>query len=82
MTAFNTVGNGFYNLMNNPKILMKMLYVSVIGFGAYQTTKVGAALLGKSMMARFGKPGLVRETSKIHSRNPFALPYLYMKRSA
>ena len=63
--------------MNNPKILMKMLYVSVIGFGAYQGTKVGAALLSKSMMAKFGKPALVRETSKIHSRNPFALPYLY-----
>lgn len=59
---------------------MKMLWVSFIGFGAYQTTKVGAALMGKSMMARFGKPGLVRETSKIHTRNPLALPWLYSKK--
>jgi ATPase family AAA domain-containing protein 3A/B len=82
VTAFNTVGNGFYNLMNNPKILMKMLQVSVVGFGAYQTTKIASALVAKSMMAHFGKPTLVRETSKIHSKNPFSLPILWARKRA
>lgn len=31
-------------------------------------------------MARFGKPALVRETSKLHTRNPVTLPYLWMRK--
>lgn len=32
------------------------------------------------VLARFGKPNLVRETSKIHTSNYFIIPYLYMKK--
>jgi hypothetical protein len=31
-------------------------------------------------MSRFGKPTLVRETSKIHSNNYLLLPFVYMRK--
>jgi ATPase family AAA domain-containing protein 3A/B len=31
-------------------------------------------------MSRFGKPQLVRETSKLHSNNPVTLPLMYLKK--
>jgi ATPase family AAA domain-containing protein 3A/B len=34
------------------------------------------------MMAHFGKPTLVRETSKLHSKNPFSLPILWARKRA
>ena len=37
-------------------------------------------MLGMRMMARFGKPKLVRETSKLHSANYFTLPFLWMQK--
>lgn len=46
-------------------------------FGAYQLTRIGAA----TILARFGKPSLVRETSRISTNNVFMLPYMLMKRS-
>ena len=38
------------------------------------------ALAGSSLMSRFGKPTLVRETSKIHSNNYLLLPFVYMRK--
>jgi len=32
------------------------------------------------MMARFGKPKLVRETSKLHSNNYLTLPFMWMQK--
>jgi len=46
-------------------------------FGSYQATKIAAA----AILARFGKPSLVRHTSRISTNNVFMLPYLMAKRS-
>ena len=37
-------------------------------------------MLGMRMMARFGKPKLVRETSKLHSSNYLTLPFMWMQK--
>lgn len=37
-------------------------------------------MLSMRMMARFGKPRLVRETSKLHSANYFTLPFMWMQK--
>jgi hypothetical protein len=32
------------------------------------------------LLARFGKPALIRETSKIHTKNYLAIPYLQIRK--
>jgi len=36
--------------------------------------------MGMRMMARFGKPELVRETSKLYSTNYVTLPFYWMQK--
>lgn len=67
-------------MLMNPKFLMKTLYMSVMVFGAFHMTKLSIALLSASMMGRFGKPSLVRETSKLHSQNYLMLPYHWSRK--
>jgi len=46
-------------------------------FGAFHITKLGVALATSHMLGRFGKPQLVRETSKIHTSNYLMIPWMY-----
>jgi|JI9StandDraft_1071089.scaffolds.fasta_scaffold126531_1 hypothetical protein len=46
-------------------------------FGAFQVTKIAAAFA----MARFGKPALVRETSKLGVNQLFTLPFHLAKKA-
>ena len=64
----------------NPKFLVKATYLLFIAFGAFHVTRLGLALITGVFLARFGKPGLVRETSKLHTRNYLMVPYLYSKK--
>jgi len=81
ITAFNLVGTGVSNALNNPKLIMKAAYMSMLIFGAFHFTKMGVKICGTVLMSNFGKPSLVRETSKINSRIFVNLPYLYMRRA-
>jgi len=81
VTAFNLVGTGVSNALNNPKLIMKAAYMSLLIFGAFHFTRLGVNITGKVLMSNFGKPSLIRETSKIHSRTFVNLPYLYMRRA-
>lgn len=51
--------------------------MSALMFGAYQMTRLAAM----GVMARFGKPNLVRATSKISTNNVFMLPWMVAKRT-
>ena len=64
----------------NPKFLGRAAYLLLIGFGAFHFTRLSIALLTTMILARFGKPSLIRETSKIHTRNYLAIPYLYARK--
>lgn len=64
----------------NPKFLVKTSYLLFIAFGAFHVTRLGLALITSFALARFGKPGLVRETSKLHTNNYLMIPYLLAKK--
>ena len=72
------LGSSVSSALMNPKFIWKAAYTRV--FGAFHMTKLGIVLAGSSLMSRFGKPTLVRETSKLHSNNYFFLPFVYMRK--
>ena len=74
------LGSSISSALMNPKFIWKAAYTSVLVFGAFHMTKLSIALAGSSLMSRFGKPTLVRETSKLHSNNYLLLPYVYMRK--
>jgi ATPase family AAA domain-containing protein 3A/B len=80
ITAFNMAGSGAQSMLMNPKFLAKASYLLFIGFGAFHLTRLVLALGTGLIMSRFGKPQLVRETSKLHSNNPVTLPLMYLKK--
>ena len=59
---------------------MKAAYTSLLVFGAFHGTRLSIALIGQSIVGRFGKPSLVRETSKLHSNNYLLLPFAYARK--
>lgn len=56
------------------------VYFAALLFGAFHVSKLGVALLQRQLMGRFGKPQLVRETSKIHTSNYAMIPWMYTKK--
>jgi len=66
----------------NPKFLVRASYLLLIGFGAFHLTRITLALFTGLILARFGKPQLVRETSKLHTKNYFMIPFLYARKVA
>ena len=52
----------------------------MIAYGAFTMTKVSFTFAAKEIFSRFGKPSLVRETSKPFTHNYFMLPWLYMRK--
>ena len=73
-------GGSITGMLMNPKFLSKAAYLAFIGFGAFHMTRIMIAMFTGLILARFGKPALVRETSKLHTKNYLAVPYLYMKK--
>lgn len=70
-------GSQISSMLMNPKFLVKASYLLFIAFGAFHLTRLGLALITGVFLARFGKPGLVRETSKIHTNNYLMVPYIW-----
>lgn len=61
----------------NPKLMMRTAYFMLLCFGAFHFSRLAINLTSTMILAKFGKPSLVRETSKLHTRNPALLPFLY-----
>ena len=68
------------SFFQNPKLVAKVAYSSLAVFGAFFGMRFAFQMLGMRMMARFGKPKLVRETSKLHSNNYLTLPFMWMSK--
>ena len=68
------------SFFQNPKLVAKVAYTSFAIFTAYFGTRFAFRYLGMRLMARFGKPELVRETSKLYSNNYLSLPFLWMQK--
>lgn len=73
-------GTSVQAMLMNPKFLAKAAYLFIIGFSAFHATRIVVAMFTGLILARFGKPTLVRETSKLHTANYFAIPYLYTRK--
>ena len=82
VTTFNMIGNGIYNMVNNPKFAAKAAMISLLLFGSYHGTKMGFSLMQTSILHRFNKPQLVRETSMLQSRSIFTLPFTWARKQA
>ena len=67
-------------LFSNPKFLYSAAYTSVLIFGAFHLTKVFSTVAATTLLSRFGKPQLVRETSKIYTNNYGLIPFMLMKK--
>lgn len=74
------IGQQLSSFFQNPKLVGKVAYSSLAFFGAFFGMRFGFQMLSMRMMARFGKPRLVRETSKLHSANYFTLPFMWMQK--
>jgi ATPase family AAA domain-containing protein 3A/B len=80
VTTFNILGNAASSFFMNPRLIGKMAYLLFIGFLTFHFTKLALAMTTAVIMGRFGKPKLVRETSKIYTSNLMAIPFLKMKK--
>jgi hypothetical protein len=49
-------------------------------FGAFHFTKLFSTIAATTFLSRFGKPSLVRETSKIYTNNYALIPFMLMKK--
>jgi hypothetical protein len=67
-------------MLTNPKFLAKAAYLCVLTFGAFHLTKIFFAMTTGLLLARFGKPNLVRETSKIYTHNYAMIPWVWTKK--
>lgn len=74
------MGGGATSAIMNPKFLIRASYLLLIGFGAFHLTRLSLAMITSFILARFGKPTLVRETSKLHTKNYFIIPFLYARK--
>ena len=75
----STVGNGVQGLLaDKDRLRNTALTVTGIAFGIY-TAKVSTSLTGKFIEARFGKPSLVRETSRKNFLQLASSPYSTVK---
>lgn len=73
-------GSSVSSMLMNPKFMAKASYLLFIGFGAFHITRIGLALFTSLFVSRFGKPNLVRETSKLYTKNYFSLPFIYARK--
>ena len=80
ITTLNVASTNLGQAIANPKFLAKTFSVALLTFGAYHFTKLGFAMTTAFFMGRFGKPTLVRETSKIYTNNYALIPFIQMRK--
>lgn len=80
VTGIGMVGQQLSSFFQNPKLVAKVAYSSLAIFTAFFGSRLAFKMMGMRMMARFGKPQLVRETSKLYSNNYLTLPFHWMQK--
>ena len=80
MTVMNMLSYQTASAFSNTKLLYNAAYFSLMIFGAFHFTKMSSAMMGGMLMSRFGKPQLIRETSKIYTNNYFMIPWMYTRK--
>lgn len=80
MTTMNMLGQTVGKVFSNPKSMWNFTSTMFLAFGAFHFTKIGATLTMAYFLGRFGKPSLIRETSKIHTQNYLMIPFMQMRK--
>jgi ATPase family AAA domain-containing protein 3A/B len=78
-TTFAAIGQGVSTFLQNPKMLFQVAIFGVALYFGVAATRSSFAVMTTFLLNKFGKPKLVRETSKIVSNNVFKLPFTYAK---
>ena len=76
----NLLSSQFGSFISNPKFLVTAAYYTILAFVGFHLTKVFSTYFASSLLGRFGKPSLVRETSKIYTNNYLLIPWMYTKK--
>lgn len=79
-TLFQYLGSGAQAFFASPKLMTKA--ATFIGgcFATILFARAGINIMSAAVLARFGKPVLVKETSKISTDRLLKLPYLLLQR--
>ena len=76
-TSFNLIGQGFTHFISNPRYVAKSIYYMALLYGSMHLMRLSLGLGLSFVLARFGKPALIRETSRVVTSNPIKLPFIY-----
>ena len=80
-TVFQFMGSGAQTFFGNPKLMTKTATFIAACFATIFAARAGINVMTAAIMARFGRPILVRETSKISSDRLLKLPWLLTRRA-
>ena len=80
VTSISMLTSSMSDFFSNPKFVTKAAWLSLLMFGAYHGTKSASGLVASQVMARMGKPELIRETSRLYSTNMLTLPLAFSRK--
>lgn len=80
MIGMSMMGQQVSSAFQNPGNFFKLLYYGSAGYATYHVLRIVMMGMSRSVMGRFGKPQLVRETSKLHTNNYLMIPFLQMRK--
>jgi hypothetical protein len=80
MTTTNTISSAFSQAFSNPKAVAKAAYFFFVVFGTFQLTRLLSSVAISRLLSSYSKPNLVKETSKIHTRNYALIPFIMARK--
>jgi len=79
-TLFDYLGSGATTFFGSPKLMTKTATFIAGSFAAIMLARAGINIMSAAILAKFGKPTLVKETSRISTDKLLKLPFLLMQR--
>lgn len=76
-TSMNLIGQGITQFLSNPRYVGKTIYYMALLYGSMHCMRLGMGLGLSVLLSKFGKPSLIRETSRVVTSNPLRLPLIY-----
>ncbi len=79
-TLFQYLGTGAQTFFSSPKLMTKAATFIAGSFAAMMLARAGINIMSAAVLARFGRPVLVKETSRISTDRLIRLPFLLLQR--
>eukprot|EP00826_Nyctotherus_ovalis_P057668 TRINITY_DN7893_c0_g6_i4.p1 TRINITY_DN7893_c0_g6~~TRINITY_DN7893_c0_g6_i4.p1 ORF type:complete len:592 (+),score=209.19 TRINITY_DN7893_c0_g6_i4:1037-2812(+) len=80
-TLFQYLGSGAQSFFSSPKLMTKTATFIAGSITAILLARAGINIMSAAMLSRFGKPVLIKETSKISTDKLLKLPFLLGQRA-